>query len=490
MPDHFVDLNLDQIVNALTHGYQEYNLKPFFYTPLHEPEAVKYRQAIFQDLEATGLIPTLRTFAEGMRLMRRYLGLIGQLSFHYHKRGWFLEAVAAYCRTVTELERALRGVSLKSRGLSAFRDYLSAYVHTETFEALSAETQALRDRLGAVRYCIHIKGPCVRVRHYDGESDYSQEVEHVFERFKRGTVKDYTGRLNPSSGMNYVEAAILDAVAKLHPELFAALDAYCEHWRNFLDTTLRVFDREIQFYLAYLDYIAGPKYAGLPFCYPRVSATDKTIAVYGGFDLALASKLVGQSQSVIANDVSLQGAERIIIVSGPNQGGKTTFARAFGQLHYLASLGVPIPGRKARLFLPDRIFTHFEREEHIQNLRGKLQDDLIRLRAMLEQATGNSLVVMNEVFASTTLNDAVFLSRAIMEELLALDLLCVCVTFIDELATLGPSTVSMVSTVVPENPAQRTFKIVRRPADGLAYAMSIVRKHRLTYDCIKERLTA
>ena len=89
---------------------------------------------------------------------------------------------------------------------------------------------------------------------------------------------------------------------------------------------------------------------------------------------------------------------------------------------------------------------------------------------------------MNELFNTTSARDGLFLSVRILERVTALDALCVCVTFLDELASLNEKVVSMVATVVPDDPATRTYKVVRRPADGRAYARALAQKYGLTYD--------
>ena len=441
-----------------------------------------------QDLENSVLFACIKSFAQNMRTMRHYLSQAELLYYKYQKESLFLDILKSYCESMNSLANDLSLIGLKSHGFQSFREYLMSYVRSDRFISLQSEAEKIKTDLSSVKYCVFTKGLRVQVRNYESELDYSVEVEETFEKFKQGAVKNYKVNFPNLLEMNHVEAQILDGVAQIYPDIFSQLDSFYATNRDYPDATIVLFDREIQFYVAYLDYIARFKGIGLEFCYPEISVTDKEVYDFKGFDLALAGKLLNESLSIVTNGFYLRDKERVLVITGPNQGGKTTFARTFGQLHFLANIGCPVPGSEARFFLFDKLFTHFEKEEKIANLRGKLEDDLVRIHKILHVATPNSIIIMNEILTSTTLQDAIFLSKEIMKKIGEKDLLCVWVTFIDELASFSQHTVSMVSLADPLNLDLRTFKIVRKPADGLAYALSIAEKYGLLYENLKARI--
>jgi DNA mismatch repair protein MutS len=487
-PVAVADLNLDQIVEAVAGEREQGELiSALLYEPAGDTATIRYRHEVFRDLEDPCVFRAASGFAEQIRQVRSHLAQLPRMSSTHQREGWFLDAAAIYCDAVRSLAAELDARAISSQGLTAFRDYLIGYVSSARFSQLAKDTADRQHDLAAITYQVRIKGARVEVSRYSGEPDYSIEIEQAFERFRQGAVKDYLVEYRTWPGMTHVGAQVAELVARLYESEFAALSAYCREQAGFADSVITQFDRELQFYLAYLDYIRPIRSAGLSFCYPDLAAGSKEIFARDTFDLALAAKLAAKAKPVVTNEFHLTGAERVIVVSGPNQGGKTTFARTFGQLHQLAATGCPVPGSAARLYPYDQLFTHFEREEDLDDLTGKLEDDLLRIQKALLAATPDSIVIMNEIFTSTTVADARFLGEKVLAKVIELDLLCVYVTFIDELASAGPTVVSMVSTITPGNPAERTFKVVRKPADGLAYALAIARKHGVTYGQLTER---
>ncbi len=384
-PAFFRDLNLDQIVGAIIAGRENFDLEPFFTTPLADPDAVRYRQAVMRDLEEPGLKAGVKAFSAGMQEVARQLAVASEAGPQAWREGWMLEATLAYGDAVTGLEQCLAVSALNSQGLQAFRDFTDAYVKSATFRSLLAEARQVKLELSAVRYSLTLQPGKFSVSRFEEQPDYGAKIQATFEKFRQAEAKGYLSKLKPAGGLNHIEALILEFVARLYPEPFTALEGFCARHADFVDTRMSTFHREVQFYLAYLDFIEPIKDMGLSFCYPDITDQLDHAFARQAYDLALAHKLVYDERRVVPNSFRLDDQERIIVVTGPNQGGKTTFARMFGQLHFLASLGCAVPGRDARLSLFDQIYTHFERAEDVQSLRGKLQDDLIRIRDILQE---------------------------------------------------------------------------------------------------------
>lgn len=145
-PVFFVDLNLDQVIAAITVGKEEYNLQPFFYTSLTDIDAITYRHEIFRDLENEILFERIKAFAQKMRAMREHLVQANKLYYKYQKALWFLDGVDIYCDAINCLSHDLTLSDLQSRGFLTFREYLTNYRASGALYAASGGNQKAKSR--------------------------------------------------------------------------------------------------------------------------------------------------------------------------------------------------------------------------------------------------------------------------------------------------------------------------------------------------------
>jgi DNA mismatch repair protein MutS len=489
-PDCFRDLRLDDIVAAVCEGHPDDRVTRLFYQPLGEVSAVEHRHQVFGDLERENVRRSITDFTQAMAAMRAQIREAEWVRHRWQRHGWFLHAAHTFCNAVTALSDRLARCELSSRGLRDFTDHLGAFVGSDTFRTLARDTEAVLTALGDIRYTVHIHGRHVRVEKYCGQADFSHQAVSLFDRFASEVGKDYGVRIKDDAEMNPVEQRVLECVAKLHPETFARLEDFHRRRDRFVEPTISRFDREIRFYLLYLAFVERFAGAGVSFSYPELTDMPGTLSADNAYDLALAIKTKEDQNSLVGNGFHLSDAERVLVVTGPNQGGKTTFARTIGQCAYLASLGCPIPAKRGAFTLPDAIYTHFDRQETLSTEHGKLHDELLRIHEILSRATATSLIVMNESFSSTTVGDALLIGTDVVKRIIKRDSTAVYVSFLGELARVDPACVSLVAEMASDDPTRRTFTFTRRPADGLAYAAALANKYGLNYEILRRRITS
>ncbi|MGM0384905.1 MAG: MutS-related protein [Actinomycetota bacterium] len=483
-PASVADLALDRVLATLLAGRAEYHLEEWFWAPLRTADAVEYRQEAMRDLQRPEVGDAVRDFSEGVGRVRHALANVAGFRHAVQRRATFLDAATTWVATVQRFAATLAGAHPTSRALGGLAGSVAEVVASADFVALAADSAKTRAAVDSIVYRLHVAGDRVEVSRASGaEGDYSAEIEAVFDRFRQGSVRSYVDHVSERAGMDHIEEAVADRVAGLYPRQFALLERFAAEHRGFVDPSLLAAERELQFHLVGLAFAERLRASGLPVCWPEVS-TDRTLDLVGAHDPALA--IQRPSHPLVANDLRLAD-EQVAVVTGPNQGGKTTFARMAGAIVHLAALGLPVPAERARIPLPDRVLTHFGRTEDLADQRGALEDDLVRLREILSSATPRSLLVLNEVFASTTVADAVQLSRATLERILALGCGCIWVTFLTELAEV-PGVVSLVSQVDPADPSVRTFRVVQQAAGGPTWAEALAVAEGLDPETLRRRL--
>lgn len=235
---------------------------------------------------------------------------------------------------------------------------------------------------------------------------------------------------------------------------------------------------------------------GLPTCLPTFSRDSRTETFEELYNihLALRSEKKGRSgEPVVVNDLSFDPDRRFYVLTGPNQGGKTTYTQAAGIAYVFAQSGLFAPGRSADLVPVDVIETHFPTAEHGSLDTGRLSDEARRLSEIIDAITERSLVLLNESFASTSPHEAVSLASELLRVLSETGVRGVYATHLHELAVrcheFGPGIAALTAEAIVEGvSAKRTYRVQEGSPAGDSFARDIARKHGLSYEQMKARL--
>jgi DNA mismatch repair protein MutS len=488
------DLLLFELINDITKSKERFDLKPFFYQLSSSIEEIEYRQQILNDIYDDDIRKLLNDFSvriyDSIYRIEHVFSRIESHSEYFNnniEKGKFLHAVVVYCDALINFYQNISETNVQSKGLSEFIYYIEEYIKSKTFLDLKLNADAIQKEMKNISFNMLITQGNIKVKNYEGQKEISEEIQELFLKFREAKdIKQYKDNQTIPHA-EHVEVAVLDLLSTIHTETFSKLEKFCLDNIHYIDRMIHQVAREIQFFVCYYDYIA-PLKEQFSFCFPKVTTSKINRYLNDSFDIVLAKKYIKDREDLVLNGFSIKENEKILIVTGPNQGGKTTFARMIGQVHYLSGLGLSVPGTSAQLLVVDHIYTHFEKEEDIENKSGKLKDDLIRLKDIIDNLSSESLVVINEILASTSLEDGLYIGEKIIDQLVQQDCTCVYVTFLDELSNYSPACVSLVSEVDDEDFNKKTLKIVRKDADGKAYAHHIARKFGLTKDRIEKRL--
>jgi len=191
----------------------------------------------------------------------------------------------------------------------------------------------------------------------------------------------------------------------------SALAQSADHIDSFFNM-LRI---ELAFYVGCLNLYEQLAQIGKPVSFPLpVASNERRHSFAGLYDVCLALTM---KQKVVGNDVNADNKD-LVLITGANQGGKSTFLRSIGLAQLMMQCGMFVPAESFCANICEGLFTHYRRKEDATMKSGKLDEELSRMSAIVDNITPNSLVLFNESFAATNEREGSAIARQITGALL------------------------------------------------------------------------
>lgn len=188
---------------------------------------------------------------------------------------------------------------------------------------------------------------------------------------------------------------------------------------------------ELAFHVGCLNLCDRLAALSCPWCLGMPLAVGgREMSFRGLYDVCLALRV---GRPAVGNDVNADG-KALVVVTGANQGGKSTFLRSVGLAQLMLQCGMPVAAESIAASLCDGVFTHFRREEDASLVSGKLDEEFSRMSGIVDHIARHPLILLNESFAATNEREGAEIGRQIITALVVGGARVVCVTHLFELA--------------------------------------------------------
>ncbi len=480
-PSFYVDFNLDQIIDRICRNWGE-NISSFYYYLPADKECEDYRRAVMADVKIESLNGALMNFVKCMKQHQEIGKKKEFVKREIQKAAWHISEVLQYGAALQELLKALQEADIRSQGMLELKASLEQYLASEEFKTMYQQARELVQERNSVRF---------KVSYNDNQVVVSEgEIQGTYDTFlKNNLTEPEKPMMSPfveNPDLVSLEMLIIEILQKKKPELFKKTADFYEKYKDYAKEVYIQLGKELPYYLAFCKFEEKMQKLGFAFTAPMVDGTQDMFAT-GLYDLALACVNSDNDKEVTSNDFVYHEGETFIVLTGPNQGGKTTFARSMGQMMYFTKMGLDVPAKAANVHYFNNILTHFTVEESVETGRGKLQEELVRLKPMMDGDSTNNFVVINELFTTAANYDAIIMGQRVLQHFIEQNSRGIYVTHLKELTEAHESVVSMRAML--DDRGKQNHKIVRKEAEDIACAINQVNKYRLNYQQLKERLS-
>ena len=235
----------------------------------------------------------------------------------------------------------------------------------------------------------------------------SKKVPTLLQRLlgmgKRGegqSLKDY-------SGLNKLGEIIQEYIDK---QFIPAINKYTDQIKE----ATRLLE-PLDFYAGFADYFLNLKRRGFDICTPTLPPMEERRMTVRNARNPLLVEVKSNGRKIVPNDIVNNADENMFIITGPNNGGKTTYVKTIGLIQLLSQKGLFVPAKSADVSFVDGMYTHFISPDDITKGEGRYRNELRRIKEIFEKATPYSLVILDEPCGGTSYEEGQRQSLALLD---------------------------------------------------------------------------